>query len=53
MIYTNKTAIVNETLVVVCKEYKKLDENVCLGAAHEYEVKIVLFNNKDLVFFYY
>ncbi len=29
----------NEVLLIICVEYEKIDENVCLGAVHEYEVK--------------
>ncbi|CAF1315960.1 unnamed protein product [Adineta ricciae] len=32
----NETALINEAVSFFCKEYKSLDEAVCLGAAHEY-----------------
>ena len=34
----NETSIIDDALLVVCKEYKKIDENVCLGAVSEYKV---------------
>lgn len=38
LIDLNQTSFIDEALLVVCKEYKKIDENVCLGAVSEYRV---------------
>jgi hypothetical protein len=39
----NQTALIDEAISIFCQEYKSLDENVCLGAAHEYLVEATLF----------
>lgn len=38
----NRTSFIDEALLVVCKEYKAIDENVCLGAVSEYKVRDLL-----------
>ena len=34
----NQTALIDEGISIFCQEYKSLDKDVCLGAAHEYLV---------------
>ncbi|CAF4257182.1 unnamed protein product, partial [Rotaria sp. Silwood2] len=50
----NQTNLIDEVVGIFCREYILLDENVCLGAAHEYMgvvfqvVELAPFNNKQL-----
>ncbi|CAF0924132.1 unnamed protein product [Rotaria sp. Silwood1] len=50
----NQTSLIDEVVGIFCREYILLDENVCLGAAHEYMgvmfqvVELTHFNNKQL-----
>ena len=39
----NQTTLIDESISVFCEEYKSLDRDVCLGAAHEYLVEETLF----------
>jgi hypothetical protein len=48
LIETNRTSYIDEVLIIICKEYKKIDENVCLGAVAEYKVIKLI---KNLVYF--
>jgi hypothetical protein len=48
----NDTQHIDESVNLFCREYIKLDESVCLGAAYEYMVKknLLLIFNKSNVF---
>jgi len=37
----NDTGLIDEAVNIFCDEYKKLDKDVCLGAAYEYIVTFV------------
>ncbi|CAF0981469.1 unnamed protein product [Rotaria sordida] len=37
LIETNRTSHLDDVLLFICKEYKKIEQNVCIGAVHEYK----------------
>jgi len=49
----NDTTLIDEAVSIFCKEYKLLDEDVCIGATNEYTVKnfIDSFQKKKLLLF--
>jgi hypothetical protein len=45
LIRINRTDLIDDVALRFCKYYVLLDENVCLGAVHEYRVNFLLFNS--------